>query len=47
MRPNPQLTGECPLCGWTQEEYERTELVGCALCYSSLNVNAPTKGATT
>ncbi len=28
-----QGSATCPTCGWTQEEYMRTGLMGCADCY--------------
>lgn len=28
----------CPYCGWTQQKCQETGYVGCALCYSSLEM---------
>ena len=29
-------SGQCPYCGWTQEQLDRRGLVGCPLCYEAL-----------
>ena len=38
LKAEPVKTGECPFCGWTEDEYRVTRLVGCPLCYSSLDL---------
>jgi len=28
--------GRCPFCGWTEIQFEQTQLMGCPLCYDAL-----------
>lgn len=41
MRHKGAASGVCPLCGWTSEDYRRTGLLGCGLCYTTLSVTLP------
>lgn len=31
--------GNCPFCGWTNEQYVESSLLGCPLCYEALDLH--------
>ena len=31
---SPEIAPECPICGWTRSQFDKTKLLGCGLCHT-------------